>query len=285
MDDFIKNPVTMSELLIWKRCDSRNPRTNRSLKIGNRRGIHFYKSRTYQYLHKSYYDIFPNGYDIFDSCDERDPISLQYYYKIIDSKKVLLIDNMDNLIIYKEMDLNCKFFVRCLEKDSLSYLKNFNITKHPVSQLEIPEGVFAMVDSKETVVKDSLTVKERALQVFQIFTNISIFIDYNLFVNLSKNKILKLNYELEDFYYKNLSIDQRKLLDKNNGKQIFKLKNDDLEEMGEDEIKFYLLDQIEQVLKCDDKETKFMANYIILGGLSLVIIEVKELYENFSFTF
>ena len=41
--------------------------------------------------------------------------------------------------------------------------------------------------------------EEKALQVFQLFTDISIFIDYKLFCNLNKNELIKLNFELKRF--------------------------------------------------------------------------------------
>ena len=42
---------------------------------------------------------------------------------------------------------------------------------------------------------------------------------------------------------------------------------------------------MEFLLNCKDNDLKFMINYIILGGLSLVIDEVKQYYENFNFSF
>ena len=47
----------------------------------------------------------------------------------------------------------------------------------------------------------------------------------------------------------------------------------------------YLLEQIENILIYPEEDLKFMNNYIILGGLSLVIKEVKEIYDNFNFSF
>ena len=97
--------------------------------------------------------------------------------------------------------------------------------------------------------------------------------------------LIKLNYELRDFYYQNLSLDQRKIIDNYDGEKLFNLKNEDLENEETLFIQFYLLNQIEGVIKCEHEDVKIMANYIILGGLSLVIDEVKEAYENFSFNF
>lgn len=282
MNDFLKNPVTIHEILDWRRCQWKNPRNKRSM-VNTR--YDFTRSKLYKYLEKSYQEKFPNGYDVFDSIDNRDPVSLEYFFKIENSKKILLYENLDDLILYKEVDSRGNKFVRCLKKDTLVYLKNYNILKHPVSQIDIPQEIMDSIQVPEKFDDLELTIKEKSLQVFQLFINISIFIDFNLYLNLSKSELCKLNYELEDFYYKNLSTSQRIIIDKSDGKKIFKLKNDDLENESLEFIQFYILNQIEAVLKCEEEEVKFMANYIILGGLSLVIDEVKECYESFAFNF
>ena len=282
MNNFLKNPVSVEELMNWKRCKWRNPRTNRSMM--NTR-YDYTRSKLYKYLGESHRKLFPNGFDLFDSVDIKDPITLENFYSIENDKYRLLYHNIDDLIIYKETDERNNNFIRCLKKDSLSYLKNYQITKHPVSQIEIPEEILNMVEEKVGVEETELTIKEKSLQVFQIFTKISIFIDFMLFLNLSKMDLIKLNYELRDFYYQNLSLDQRKIIDNYDGEKLFNLKNEDLENEETLFIQFYLLNQIEGVIKCEHEDVKIMANYIILGGLSLVIDEVKEAYENFSFNF
>ena len=47
----------------------------------------------------------------------------------------------------------------------------------------------------------------------------------------------------------------------------------------------YILDNIENILKYKENDLKFMINYILLGGLSLVIDEVKDIYDNFNYSF
>ena len=42
---------------------------------------------------------------------------------------------------------------------------------------------------------------------------------------------------------------------------------------------------MESILLYPEEDLKFMINYIILGGLSLFIEEVKEYYDNFNFSF
>ena len=58
-----------------------------------------------------------------------------------------------------------------------------------------------------------------------------------------------------------------------------------LQEKDEEFIKLYILEQIENILSYPEEDLKFMLNYIVLGGLSLVIQEVKEYYDNFNFSF
>ncbi len=284
MNDYRDNPVTISELLFWKRNKHIDPRTKRNIvKSGNIQ----YLKRTllYKYLNSSYSQLFPNGYDVFDSLDERDPISLIYFYEIKDGEKILLYDNVENLILYEEIDSKGNIFVRCFEKESVSYMKCYKVDLHPVSKLKIPSSIFDLVEENSIIEEKLLTLKEKSLQVFQLFNNISIFIDFNLYLNLDRNELLKLNYELEDFYHKNLSVEQRKTLDGEDGNKIFKYKNEEFNDKSTEFIQFYILDQIESVIKSPNEDIKFMANYIILGGLSLVIDEVKEAYESFLFNF
>ena len=282
MNNFLINPVTIEELLMWKRCTWRNPRSKRSMK--NTR-YDYTRTKLYLYLYRNYHEKFPNGYDIFDSIDEKDPITLEYFYSSNNGQLKLEYHDIEDLIIYPEIDSRNNKLIRCIKKDSLSYLKNYNITKHPVSQIEITEEVLNLVEEKKGIEETELSIKDKSLQVFQIFNNISIFIDFNLYLQLSKQNLCKLNYELKDFYYQNLSSEQRVVIDKNDGEKLFKLDTNDLENEDIEFIQFYILNQIEPVIKCDHEEIKLMANYLVLGGLSLVIDEVKESYENFAFSF
>ena len=188
--------------------------------------------------------------------------------------------------------------IRCFEKESLSYLKLYGIKKHPVSQIEIPSHVFDKV-SKAKLNKSELTIKDRALEVFQILTNISIFIDHKLYINLTKEELIKLNYEIKDFYEQNLSDEDRNLIESNIeysdedtdsqsesiSNKLFSISSNTLKEKNLEFIQFYILDQIESLINCKIDHLKYMVNYIVLAGLSLVIDEVKELYENFAFNF
>jgi hypothetical protein len=266
-----KLDITVQDVMYWKREMTINPISKRKIKENG---------NLYKIFEKKYNKFFPEGFDIFDSIDERDPITLNYFYKYDSSNnKILDYREINNLILYKENDS----IVRCFEKESLEYMKSYKIKNHPVSQVKIPDYIFENIKCKET--NQELTLDEKALQVFQLFTNLSIFIDYKKFLSLNKKKLLTFNYETRDFYYQNFSESDRKIIDEKDGKQYFSLQNNELEKKSDDNIKLYLLNQIEQVLSCKDNNLKFMINYILLGGLSIVIEEVKEYYNNFNFSF
>lgn len=292
MKDFLKNPPSINELLIWKRNPSINPRNNKSLLLKNGNF-----NKAHNYLKEMYENTFKNGYDILDSIDERDPISLNDFYKK-DNKTnefKFVYPNIENLVMYEEIDDKKNKKIRCFEKDSLSYLKHYKIFNHPVSKLKIPDHVFDQILEK-VIDKSILTVKERALQVFQIFSKLSIFINYELFLKLNRRDLLKLNFEIRDFYKENFSQEDRNqiendfheknnLIDNQNRKIFFEFTNDDLSSQDIQYIQYYLLNQIELLIDCKIENLKNMANYIALGALSLVIDEVKETYENFVFNF
>ena len=108
-------------------------------------------------------------------------------------RKYSYIENHEKLILYKDKNN----FVRCIEKESLEYLKAFNITNHPVTFDKIPEEV--LKNTKDIEINNELNNKELALKIFKIFENLSIYINYQKFLDLSKDKLIKFNYEIKDF--------------------------------------------------------------------------------------
>ena len=74
-------------------------------------------------------------------------------------------------------------------------------------------------------------------------------------------------------------------IDKKDGNSIFKKTSNMLNELSVEEIKNYILDQMKLLLDYNDMNLKFMLNYIILAGLSLVIPQIKDEYPDFLFSF
>ena len=268
MTDYKKLPPTKEELILWKRNKNINPRTNR--KITN-------KGKIYKLLQISYSDNFSNNYDPLDSLDDKDPVTLELFWLIENNTKKLVYKDLDNLVYYKDKLNN----VRCFEKTSLEHLKAYNITKHPVTGDEIPEDIFNLISN--IPLESNKTIEQKALEVFQLFTYLSIFIDYNLFVELNDTKINKLYYETKDFYYENISINDREKIEQ--GTKIFSKAINVFNELSLDEKKDYLLCDIKKLLQVEDESLKFMINYIVLGGLSIVIPQIKNDYPDFCFSF
>jgi hypothetical protein len=266
----LKNRLTHNDLMQWKRNKLLNPITNRKIK---KNGYTFNK------LNKIYLNKFPLDFDYLDCIDNKDPITLKKFWIIENDKKKFIYKNLDNLILYK--DINNNF--RCIEKESLRYLKTYNIRNHPVTFDEIPKKIWNSVNE---IKKDKdLNIEKKSERIFKIFDSISIFINHNDFINLDKNKLKKFNYEAKEFYYENLSTQDRILIDKKDGKQILSKKSKDLDNESLNYIQNYLLDQIEKLLLIKIENLKFMINYILIGALGLVIPNIKKNYPNFSFNF
>jgi len=219
--------------------------------------------------------------NILSSTDDRDPISMNIFWKEINGIKQIEYpeENFSQLVFF----FDSKKLLRCLEKETLSYLKTYNLKLHPVTSEAIPEELFDNLSLVDLVkLEKSKTIEDIALDVFQYFSKISIFIDYEWFIELSKEKLLKFNYELKDFWLQNVPDNQKKLV---SSSPILSKSNDELESKNTEEIQRYLLDEIKMMLQCENDEVKYMVNYILLGALGIVIPKIKELYPDFVFSF
>ncbi len=219
--------------------------------------------------------------NILNSIDDRDPISMNVFWKETGGIKHVEYpkENFSQLVFYTDT----KNLLRCLEKETLSYLKTYNLRTHPITLEPIPDSLFADLEIVDLIkIEESKTISDIALDVFQYFGKISIFINYEWFIELSKDNLIKFNYELKDFWLQNVPDNQKQLV---SSTPILTKSNEDLEDKNKEEIQRYLLNEIKTMLQCEKEEVKYMINYIILGALGIVIPKIKELYPDFVFAF
>ena len=115
-----------------------------------------------------------------------------------------------------------------------------------------------------------------------LYVSTSIFIDSEWFLELSKDKLKKFNYEASSFYKENLTLEQRKLI---SPEPRLNKKESELDKMELKDVQLYILNEIDILLEVQKEEIKYMINYILIGALGIVIPEIKELYPDFSFAF
>ena len=319
MNPFIKNPVTQAELNKWKTNPTLNPRTNR--KITEKGEIYKYLNNKYNaefpplkptsnnlkkinkikkekntnltskdiisMAEKKDDKILPVveeknielNYSLNDVVDDKDPISLTLFWLEEDGKRKIVYPDPSTLIFYKDSHN----LIRCFERESLEYLKAHNINKHPITMEDIPNEVFKSIEAKDLEEEKQLkTVNDIALEIFQKFSTLSIFIDSEWFTSLDKDKLIKFNYEIGDMYKHNFSSSQLKEISK---RILFSKSNSELEIMPIEEVQSYLLQDMDDLLNVKKEELKYMCNYLLVGSLSVVIPDIRELYPDFCFSF
>lgn len=271
-------PYTVDELKIWKNNKLINPKTGKKIKKDG---------PTYKKIENE----FNNNNDLSDGgilsvlnkllmCDDnRDPISMNLFWTEKDNEKSIIypLDQLENLVFYT--DKNNK--IRCFEKESINYMKKFNILTHPITMDELPIQLFESIEiiNQEN---NKISVDDLALNVFQIFTKKSIFIDFKLFIELNMQKLLTFNNEIRDIWIQNLSIQQRNII---SSKPLFTKVNSELADYNCNELQRYLLNDIKIALECTKEELSFMIHYIIVGALGIVIQQIKDIYSDVSFAF
>ncbi len=297
---FANNPLTLNELVQWKQNPLINPKTGKLIKAN---GTTYQRINSIYNKNKKQVDLLINNLQtnqtnlvniidtantnnliktkILNCVDDRDPISMNIYWSELNNEKQIKYpeENFSQLVFY----MDSKNLLRCLEKETLTYLKTYNITTHPVTLEQLPLDIFNNLEVINLEqIQNFKTIEDIAFDVFQNFSKISIFINYEWFIELDKNKLLKLNYELKDFWLQNVNPSQRQLVSSN---EILPKSNEILEGESQEQIQKYLLGEISKILSCEKDEIKYMCNYIILGALGIVIPKIKELYPDFSFAF
>ena len=217
-----------------------------------------------------------------ENCiDDRDPISMTIFWTEDKGKRTILYpkENIKELIFYKDT----KGHVRCFEKESLVYMKTYNINTHPVTMEILPINLFNNIKEIDMdKIIENKTIEDIAFAVFQNFSKISIFIDNHWFLDLDRKKLLKFNYEVKDFWLQNFTSEQKTMVSSN---VIFAKSESDMTNMSVEEIQLYLLNQMKILLNCDKEELKYMISYILVGALGIVIPKIKDLYPDFDMAF
>ena len=270
------NVFSLDELKQWKIDPLINPRTKKTIKLNG---------PTFKIIKKEYDrrkdSIKENNISILNQLiicdDDRDPISMNLFWIEKEGIKSIVypLEDLNNLVFYT--DTHNK--IRCLEKDTISHLKSYNILIHPVSMELIPEELFEKIIPIN--INNNISIDNFALNVFQLFTKKSIFIDYKLFMALGETKLYCLNNEIRDIWIQNLSLDQRESISE---RILFNKTSLELHNYKLEDIQRYFLEDIKASLECDE-ELLIMVNYIIIGVLGIVIPEIKENYSDIMFAF
>ena len=285
---FKNNPLSLDELAKWINNPNYNPRSGCKITENGQLFKTINKSYLenkilvddlYDKLYCKYY-LDPKKF-LIQSNDDRDPISMNLFWEEENGIKKVVYpdDNFINLVIYKDS----KNIVRCIEIESLKYLKTYNLIMHPISQEEIPSIILDKIEKLDiSKIENNKTIENMALDIFQYFSKISIFINYESFLQLNKSELFKFNFELRDFWLQNFSKKQRNDVSSD---VILSKDQNSMEEYNLEDIQKYLLSQLKVLLSCEKEEYKYMINYIIVGALGIVIPEIKEMYPDFSFSF
>ena len=262
--------ITINQILQWNKNKNINPLTGRKIKENGNK---------YKLLEKKYNNIFVNNSNYYDA-NSRDPVSLADIWIETNGEKEYVYKDHLLLLFYSDEKGNYNTF----ELDTINYFIKHNIKIHPITFLPIPDEIFRKVDYVEPIVHK--TIKERTFDIFQIFTNISIFIDFKEFLKLDTDELSKLYYETNDFFHQNLPQETIKLIKQScENKKIYELSLEDYKKLLFEEKQKYILDSFEILLNYKDETIKFMSYYIILGGLSLFISKIKNDYPDFCFNF
>ena len=269
---------TIDDLKKWKSNPLINPKTNKNIKKNG---------PTFKIIEKEYilnkdkieFGVLNILNKLLTCEDDRDPISLSIFWTEKDDTKSVVypLDQLDKLVFYTDPQNK----VRCLELESITYLKTYNIFKHPVTMEPIPKELFDSI-KVINIENNKVSIDNYALNVFQIFTNKSIFIDSNLFLELNKNELIRFNNEIKDIWTQNLSPQQRDQISIN---PLFIKSNNELSNYNLEDLQKYFLKDIKIALECDKEELSLMINYIIIGALGIVIPQIKDNYSDVIFAF
>lgn len=246
-------------LLKWSQNKLINPFTNKKIIINK---------STFNKLNKMYLSVFPNGYSPIDAINTIDPVSLTEIWKIENNIKILVYSDINNLIYYKDIDNN----IYCFEKETIEYFKFYNILINPLNYKPFPENIFENIKC----IEKKYTLKDNIIKLFQELSNISVFIDYKLFLELNNSKLITLYNELKDLVEKNINKKlQKEILQKFTIINIYQFTNKSFEEK-----QLYLYEFLNKLVNNNSSSAK-LCKYIVIVTLGLVIPKIKTDYPDY----
>jgi len=248
--------MNIFDVMNWSQNKRYNPRTKRYIKLN---------CKIYKTFEEKYTNLFPYNYSYIDSIEDRDPISFEIFWIEVNGRKKFIYPDINKLIMYKDE----KSKIHCFEKSSLEYMKHYNIDYHPSTMDKLPSNIF---DNITIIKQNTISISDKAKNIFNLFTNISIFIDSKLFIELNNLKLDKLYYETKSFYNDNLPDSIKNEL------KIFITCVNKYNQMPISDKQSYLLDCYEKLVKYNLE--LYIVYYIIVGGLATVIPKIKELYPD-----
>jgi len=252
------NDIDINHIMTWSQNKNYNMITKRKIKTN---------TATYKMFEKKYKEYFPNMYSYIDSIEDRDPISLEIFWIEKDNIKTMVYKNLDDLYVYRENNI-----VHCFELLSLKYMKQYNITNHPTTMEKLPSNIFDNINLEEEI---KVSLESKALNVFNLLTNISIFIDSIIFIKLKEKEIDKLYYETHSFYHMNIAENIKSEIN------TFIIEPCEFYKMTNKQS--YILDCYNLLLTCEFPTVKYMTCYIVVGGLTTVSPKIKKLYPDIGY--
>ena len=205
---------------------------------------------------------------LYNTCDNIDCISQTIFWIEENNQRKVIYTNYNNIKFYYETST----ILRCFEIESLQYLKTHKIFLHPISLKPIPNEIF---DNIAIIDDNTIPIPKLAFDVFQLFHNMNIYIDHELFLLLEHNKLLQLYNEITSIWKTMLSLNDRIIISRNNN-ILDKCKSDLINYHFED-IQRYILKQIKLLLEYEG-EHKILINHIILESLKYIIPEINTDY-------
>ena len=254
------------KILEWVTNKNINPYTGKKIKENG---------PTFKKLQKQYKLYIKNELSPINSIEDKDIISFNTIWEEINGDRKLVYKDISNLITYKD-EMN---HIHSLEKESIQYLKEYNVKEHPITKVKIPEWVFDKVNI--VLKKKEKTEKDLAIDIISILTHNSFFIDPEDFLNLSEQHIEKLYFETYAFFNENIPENEKNIL--KNELNIFNINHLQFNSCNNKLRKILII--FKKMLEYQNDCITILACYIIVGGLSLVSKKVKDAYPDFQFNF
>lgn len=271
------------KILEWYNNKKINPYTGRTIKENG---------PTYNRLNRMYFrfikdkqkndnlntiKIIENNIEPINSIEDIDVISLNNIWKIVDNKRILVYNDPDNLITYKDE----KGHIHSFEKESIQYLKEYKITEHPLTKIKIPQDVFDSVNIQ--IKRKRKTDNDLITGITSQLTHYSFFLNNEDINELNILQLNKLYYEIYSFYNENMPDNLKSQIF---AKKIFNINPYQFDkDYGNNEKKRFILETLYNFLNFDNDLVKINACYIIISGLTIISKRIKLKYPDFILNF